>query len=94
MARQGNDGANAFLWRRLVAHTCIFQHVRPLATGTSVAVFQMLTEVIGAKELLCLVAFSKFVHVIEMFRPRFPVSRVRELFTTVTANIGYSWPGR
>jgi len=66
MARQGADRADTFLWRGLVAHASILQHVGPLATRASVTVFQVLSKVIGAEKLLCLVAFAKFVHVVEM----------------------------
>jgi hypothetical protein len=55
---------------------------------------QMLPEMIGAEELFRLVAFAEFVHVIEMFWSRFPISRIREFFTTVTTDIGCSGAGR
>jgi len=52
-----------------------------------VAVFQMLAEVIGAEELLRLVAFAKFVNVVEMFGACLPAGRVGEFFATVTADV-------
>ena len=80
-------GNNTLLGQRFVLHASIFQHVGPLATGTGVAVFQMLAEVIGAEEFLGLVALAKFVDVVEMFGACLPAWRVGEFFTTVTADV-------
>ena len=80
----GND---ALLRQRLVLHASVLQHVGPLATRTSVAVFQVLAEVIGAEELLRLVAFAEFVDVVEMFGACLPSWRVGEFLTTVTADV-------
>ena len=43
---------------------------------------------IGAKELLRLIAFSEFVHVIQMFGPSVPVRWQRKFFSAVPTNIG------
>ena len=51
------------------------------------AVFEMLTEVVGAEEFLCLVALSELVHVVEMFCAKIPARRVGELFATIATNI-------
>ena len=50
-------------------------------------VLQMLAKVICTEELLGLVAFTEFVHMIQMFRPRIPICRIRKLFTTVSTNV-------
>lgn len=67
------------------------------------AVLEVLTEVIGAEELLGLVAFAKFVNMVEMLSARFPARWVGELFTAVATNVravashggvkGGFWPG-
>ena len=80
----GND---ALLRQRLVLHASVLQHVGPLATRTGVAVFQVLAEVIGAEELLGLVALAEFVDVVEMFGSCLPAWRVGEFLTTVTADV-------
>lgn len=50
----------------------------------------MLTEMIGTEELLGLVAFAEFMHILEVGHPGFPIrSRiVGKLFTAISANIG------
>jgi hypothetical protein len=80
-------GNNTLLGQWLVLHASIFQHVGPLATGTGVAVFQMLAEVIGAEEFLGLVALAKFVDVVEMFGACLPAWRIGELLATVAADV-------
>ena len=80
----GND---ALLRQRLILHASVLQHVGPRATRTGVAVFQVLAEVIGAEELLRLVAFAEFVNMVEMFGACLPAWRVGEFFTTVTADV-------
>lgn len=58
------------------------------------AMLQMLSEVIGTEELLGLIAFAKFVHVIEMLRPGIPVGGIGELFTAIPAHVDCSRGGR
>jgi hypothetical protein len=53
------------------------------------AVFQVLSEMVGSVELFSLIAFAKFVHVGQMFDPVIPV-RLRmiwKLFSTESAGI-------
>jgi len=50
-------------------------------------VFKVLSEVVSAKEFLCLVALSKFVDNVEMLISNVPVWRIRKLFSTVATNI-------
>lgn len=50
-------------------------------------VLQMLTKVISAEELLRLVALSKFVDVVEMFRADIPLRWVRKLFAAVATQV-------
>ena len=59
-----------------------------LATLATVAMFQMLSEVVGAVELLALIALAKFVGVFEVMLPFVPVDRLSgELFAAVAAEI-------
>jgi len=85
--RRTTVGSDTLLGQRLIFHASVLQHVGPLATSTGVAVFQMLAEVISAEELLRLVAFAKFVNVVEMFGACLPAGRVGEFFATVTADV-------
>lgn len=57
------------------------------------AVFQVLSKVIGAEELLGVVAFAEFVHVIQVFGAYLPIRRHWKLFTAITAYIGYAQMG-
>ena len=60
-----------------------------LATLAAVTVFQMLPEVVGAVELLALIALAKFVGVFEMMLPFVPVDWLSgEFFAAVAAEIG------
>jgi hypothetical protein len=52
-----------------------------------VAVLQVLAEVIRAEELLCLVALTELVYMVEMFRAKLPARRVGKFFTTVAADV-------
>jgi hypothetical protein len=49
--------------------------------------FQMLTEVIGAEELLRLIALAGVMNVMKMFGARLPAWRISEFLTTVTADV-------
>lgn len=80
-------GHNTFLWQWLVLHACVLKHVGPLAACASVAVFQMLAEVIGAEELLCLVTLPKLVHMVKMFGAELPARGVRELLATIATHV-------
>lgn len=53
------------------------------------AMFQMLSEMVGTIELLRIVALSKLVHCCKMLESAVPVWlwEIRELFTTVPANV-------
>ena len=53
------------------------------------AVLEVLTEVIGAKEFLRLIAFAEFVHVLKMVDTVVPVRMwvVGELLSTIAANV-------
>jgi hypothetical protein len=42
---------------------------------------------IGTEELLCLVTFSDFVHMIQVLGARIPICRVGKLLPTITAHI-------
>ena len=52
------------------------------------AVLQMLSEVISAKELLCLIAFAELVRMVQMLCPSVPIGRVRKLLATESTNVG------
>lgn len=75
-------------WWRLVLHASIFQHVGPFPACASVAMFQVLPEVVCPEELLALVALTKFVHMVEVFHAVVPVWRIHEFLTAVAAGIG------
>ena len=51
------------------------------------AMLKVLSEMVGTEELLGLVAFTKFMHVVQMLGSCFPVRRVGKLVTTVPANV-------
>lgn len=57
----------------LIHHACVLKHVSPLATGASVAVLQVLSEVIGSIKLLGRVAFAELVHFLKMSNALIPV---------------------
>jgi hypothetical protein len=48
---------------------------------------QVLSEVVCAEKLLGLVAFPKLMHMIQMLRSCFPIRRIGELCTAITANV-------
>lgn len=73
--------------QRLVFHACEFQHISPFSRCALVAVLQVLPEVISPEEFLRLVAFAKFVHVVEVLGAHIPLRRVRELLSTIAANV-------
>jgi hypothetical protein len=52
-----------------------------------VAVLQVLSEVVGAEELLRLVALAKLVHVSQMLKARLPVGRRGKLLAAVAARV-------
>ena len=85
---------NSLLWRWLVPHTRIFQHVGPLSTCTSVTVLQMLSKMICTEKLLGLIAFAKFVRVVQMLCSSVPVRRIEKLLATESAQVGCGWTGR
>ena len=87
--RAGNRAyrTNALLRRWLVSHASVFQHIGPFSAGTCMAVLQVLSEMVCAEKLLGLVAFSKFVHVIQMFGSRFPIRRVGKFFTAIPTDV-------
>ena len=75
-------------WERLVLHTGGLEHVRPFTTGPVMAVFEVLSEVISAEELLRLVAFAKLVNVIEVLSTLIPLRRIGKFFAAISTCIG------
>lgn len=71
----------------LVLHAGIFQRVRPLAARPRMAMFQMLSEVIGAEELPGHITLSKLVLVVQVLCADVPLWGIREFFATVPAHI-------
>jgi len=71
--------------RRFILHASILKHVRPLPTGPSMAVLEVLTKVVSTVELLRLVALAKFVDMIKVLGSKIPLRRIGELFTAVPA---------
>lgn len=51
------------------------------------AMLQMLAEVIGTEELLCLVTLSKLVHMVKMFRAKLPARRIRKFLAAVATDV-------
>lgn len=51
------------------------------------AVFEVLSEVVGSEELLGLVALAKLVHVVEVVRANVPLWWVGKVFATIPAYI-------
>lgn len=51
-------------------------------------VLEMLSKVIGSEELLCLVAFTKLVSLVQVLCAKLPLRWVRKLHAAVTAHIG------
>lgn len=87
-------------WRFLVYHASVLEHVGPLATGTSVAVLQVLPEMISPVEFLACVALPELVHILQVVDAQFPVRvgnessrgrcrvpRASELLATIPANV-------
>lgn len=85
--RNRTDRADTLLGWRLVSHAGVLQHVGPLSAGTSVTVLQVLSEMVCTEEFLCLVAFTKFVHMVQMLRSCVPICGIRKLFATVATNV-------
>jgi hypothetical protein len=48
---------------------------------------QMLTEMIGSEELLRLIAFSKFVNMVQVLGANVPLRGIWEFFSTITTNV-------
>lgn len=79
------------LRQRLIPHACILELIRPFATGASVAVLQVLTEVVGAVELLVHIALAEFVDDVEVLDAFIPVRRIVELVSAIAAGVCGSW---
>jgi hypothetical protein len=80
--------ADTLFWWWLILHTSILEHVRPFPTRAGMAMFQVLSKMICAEELLGMIAFAKFVHVIQMLGPHLPIRGKWELLPAITAYIG------
>lgn len=83
--------AGRVLWKFL-AQANGLQHVGPFSALPSVAVFEMLSEVIGSVKLFGMIAFGKFVDIGKVVHPAIPV-RLREVWeflSTETADVGLS----
>ncbi len=74
--RNGANSTRSSRRRRFVLHARVLEHIRPLPTGTLVAVLQMLPEVIGTEELLRLVALAELVDMVQVFGADVPLRRV------------------
>jgi hypothetical protein len=57
------------------------------------AVLKMLSEMICAKKLLGLVAFTKLVNMIQVLRSSIPICRIGKFFAAKTTDISRSWTG-
>jgi len=74
---------------RFIFHASIFQHIGPFPTRSSMAVLQVLAEMIGSVEFLGLIALVEFVHIGQVFDPAFPVlfGMIGKFFPAETAGI-------
>jgi hypothetical protein len=73
----------------LFLHASAFQYIGPFPAGPSVAVLQVLPEVVGAVELLRIVALAELVHARQVLEPPIPVylGVIWEVFAAVPAHI-------
>lgn len=58
--------AYTLLWRWLISHAGVLQHVCPLSACASMTVFQMLAKVVCTEELFGLITLSELVHMIQV----------------------------
>jgi len=72
----------------LVAHARVLEDVSPFSARATVAVLEVLPEVVGAIELFGLVAFAELVFLGEMLDAVPPLGGQRELFPAVAAYVG------
>lgn len=72
----------------LVAHTSILKHIGPFAGHATMAVLEMLAEVVCTEELFGLIAFPKFVLVVQMLAPDLPVRGVWKFFSAIATHVG------
>lgn len=77
------------LGRLLFLHASILQDIGPFAARTGVRVLEMLAEVVGAKELLGIVALAKLVHGRQVFEAPVPVRprEIGEFFAAIPARV-------
>jgi hypothetical protein len=81
---------HTLLGHRFVPHAGVLQHISPLATRPSMAVFQVLTKMVGAEKLLGFVAFAKLVNMIEVVGSHVPLWGVWEFVAAIPAYISES----
>lgn len=55
---------------------------------------QVLSEVVRTEKLLRLVAFTKFVRMVQMLCPGIPIRRIGEFVATEAAQVSRSWRSR
>ena len=79
---------HAFLRRWLVFHARRLQLISPFPTGSLVTMFEMLSEVIGSEEFLCLVAFTELVKVVQMLRTNIPLRRIWKFVPAIATDVG------
>lgn len=86
----------------LIQHAGVLQHVGPLSAGSSVAVLEVLSEMVCAEELLAGVALPELVNLLQVADTLLPIlvrsmtgcrctrspAVTRELFPTVAASVG------
>jgi hypothetical protein len=72
----------------------VLKHIGPLSAGACMTVLQVLAKVIGAVELLGLVALAEFVNCAQVLGSCIPVRRIGKFVTAVPANISRRWVDR
>jgi hypothetical protein len=76
------------LRRSLIAHARVLEDISPLSARATVAVLEVLPEVVGTIELFGLVAFAELVFLGEMLDAERPLGGQRELLPAVAAYVG------
>ena len=76
------------LWRGLLPHTGVFEHIGPFPAGAGMAMLEVLTEMIGPEKLLRLVALAELVSLAHVLGTDIPVCGVRELLAAVATHVG------
>lgn len=83
--RHSTSGFNSWF----VLHASILQHVGPLSTRSSMAMLQVLAEMVSSVKLFRLIALVKLVHIRQMLNPTVPILlwKIGEFFSAKPAGV-------